>query len=216
MHSQNNEEEIVLKWFSEYEKRRGESGTILSIGENDGIHLSNVRALIKKGWAAMLVEPAPIAFRKLWQLYIDTNFVFCFRVAISDFTGQAILYDSDSHLDGSDTSLLSTLKKEETLRWGDTQKFTEAPVMVQTWKNFIRFKPIKYFDLISIDAEGCDLIILKQMNLTQLNTSMVIVEWNSKDFDEFDKYFKKYLFKLHHKNAENLIYVSERHDRNYE
>lgn len=216
MYSQNNEEEIILKYFSEYEKRRGDKPNVLSIGENDGIHLSNVRALIERGSAAILVEPAPIAFKKLFSLYADSKFVFCYRVAIANFTDSAILYDSDSHLDGTDTSLLSTLLKEETKRWGDTQKFTETAVLVQTWKDFIRLKPMHIFDLISIDAEGYDLIILKQMNLSQLKASMVIVEWNGKDFDEFDNYFKKYLFKLHHKNAENLIYVSERHDRNYE
>ena len=43
--SQNQEEDVILKYF-EYLP----VGTFLSIGENDGQTLSNVRALAEKGW----------------------------------------------------------------------------------------------------------------------------------------------------------------------
>lgn len=215
-YSQNNEQEIILNYFDKFIERHGHPGALLSIGENDGYHLSNVLAMIERGWKGILVEPSPIAFLKLQELHRSRSGIFCYQVAIADGTGPMPFFDSDSHLKDGDTSLLSTLKKTETKRWSGVQTFDEIMVDAQTFKDFMEDKPIQTFDLISIDAEGMDLTILKQIDLVKTKTSMVIVEWNGNDFTEFDDYFKFNFFKLHHKNAENLIYISTRSRYNYE
>lgn len=215
MYSQNNEEEIILAYAEKFEARHG-PGNLLSIGENDGYHLSNALALIERDWKAILAEPAPKAFSKLQYRHRDRQGVFCYNVAIADFDGSAVLFDSDSHLKDGDTSLLSTLKKDETKRWSGTQTFEEVEVRVQSVREFMYQKPFHVLDFISIDAEGYDLTILKQFDLVGTKTSMVIVEWNGNNFPEFDDYFHKHYFKLHHKNAENLIYTSTRSRYNYQ
>lgn len=215
MYTQNDEEKIILAYAEKFERSHG-PGNLLSIGENDGYHLSNALALIERHWKAILVEPAPKAFAKLQYRHKDRENVYCYNVAIADFDGAATLFDSDSHLNDGDTSLLSTLKKEETKRWLGSQTFEQVEVRVQTMREFMYQKPFSILDFISIDAEGYDLDILKQINLISTKTSMVIVEWNGNDFAEFDDHFKRHYFKLHHKNAENLIYISTRSRYNYE
>ena len=55
-YSQNGEQKIILEYFQDKYK-----GKVLDIGANDGITLSNSRALIEKGWDGVLIEPAPSA-----------------------------------------------------------------------------------------------------------------------------------------------------------
>lgn len=205
-YSQNKEDVSIQNYFDDF------VGTLLSIGENDGKTISNSLALIDKGWKAVLVEPSPTAFKKLSDLHRNNSNVLCFNTAIGDFNGDAEFYESGEHLGVGDSALLSTLDVKETERWGNTAQFNKINVPVITFlkfetndtESFIK----KTFDFISIDAEGYDLRILKQIDLIGHNTSMVIIEWNGKDFNEFDNYFKGQGFKLYLKNIENLIYVS--------
>lgn len=189
---------------------------LLSLGENDGVTFSNSRELIELGFRATLVEPAPIPFAKLRNLYVNNDNVNCFNFAIGETTGKSKFYDSDSHLKNGDTSLLSTLIPSEIDRWKGTQKFEEIEVDVVTFQDFMNlYSPYRVYDFISIDIEGADFAALSQMNLISMKTSVVIVEWNSVDFDKFDEYFKHMNFSLVHKNGCNLIYSSNNERRDY-
>jgi FkbM family methyltransferase len=172
-YSQNTEEEVILNYFGD------EKITVLSVGENDGISLSNVRALLLNGSRGTLVEPAPEAFFKLTGLYLDRKDIFCVNVAVSDFIGNAIFYDSGTHLNNGDKSLLSSLNEHEIKKWEPTTKFNKIKVDVVDFKTLLNLSPYKQFDFISIDAEGLDMTILKQINLKELGCRMLCVEWNS-------------------------------------
>jgi len=203
MYSQNSEERIVGDYFN------GVIGTLLDIGANDGKTLSNSLFLIEKGWSAVLVEPSPTTFGKLSQLHKGNYNVFCKQVAISDFNGDADFFESGEHLGNGDTSLLSSLDSEEIKRWRNTTTFEPIKVSVVDWNTFLNNSQIKKFDFISIDAEGVDITILKQMNLKELGCKCLIIEWNSiplnKDYIDAIVIIQGY--KLIHKNAENLIYA---------
>ena len=64
MYSQNNEEQVILNYFSNQNQ-----GIFLDIGANDGITLSNVRALAEKGWKGALIEPSKISYNKAKENY---------------------------------------------------------------------------------------------------------------------------------------------------
>jgi len=200
-YSQNDEEEIVFNYFGHKEI------TCLSLGENDGQTLSNVRQIILNGSQAVLVEPAPIAFKKLHELYNNRIDVVCLNVAVADYCGKAKFHDSGSHISKNDTSLLSSLSKEEIKRWEPSTEFNEIEVDVINFKVLLDLSPYKKFDLISIDCEGQDYCILSQMDLVALETKMLILEFNGKDQEAFDALVIPQGFQLLHKNAENLIYV---------
>lgn len=207
-YSQNGEQKIILDYF------KGDTGNLLSLGENDGITLSNCLALIEKGWSAILVEPSDKAFLSLWNRHGTNNNpkVWCFNVAISNYTGKAKFYESGEHLGVGDTALLSTLNHSELERWvGTNNVFTEKECLVWSFaelqNNVVRMGRNAKYDFISIDVEGQEINILRQMDLNSLGCKMLCVEFNGKHRVQFDNLILPQGYKLVHSNAENLIYV---------
>lgn len=199
MYSQNNEEQIIFSYFKDFK------GNLLSLGENDGETLSNCRALLLNGWTGVLVEPSEKVFPKLRELYRDTS-VQCIQVAIGNKSGKATFYDSDTLLKIGDKALVSTMSIDETRRWGNSVAFDETEVDVITMAELLKMTLLKTFDFISIDCEGYDLDILKQIDLKALQTKLICIEFNGKDQYLYDREVLPLGFKLIHKNAENLIY----------
>jgi FkbM family methyltransferase len=201
MYSQNAEEKHILNFFADKKV-----GVFLSIGENDGITLSNSRALAERGWHGVCIEPDYIAYGKLELLYKDNKNVHTFNCAIGNKTRIDRFWSSGTHLKKGDTGLLSTGKKKEVSR-SHEEEFTEGIANFMRWDDFLKTCPIKQFDFITVDAEGYDLDILKQMDLSALDPSMVIVEWNSipSNKEAFDKIMKGW--HILHVNGENIIYT---------
>lgn len=202
-YSQNGEGAIIAKYFG------GAPGFFLSIGENDGECLSNVRALALAGWGGVCVEPAPVAFRKLDALYGDTLNVVAVNAAITTQDGPIDFYDSGTHLKKGDTSLLSTTRPEELARWKKSgEVFTKTTVRGITFKTLLAECGQGHFDFITIDAEGVDWLIVQQIDLTAVGCRMLCVEANqSPDRQKFVDYAAGYGMRLHWKSYENLIFV---------
>ena len=199
MYSQNNEEEVILNYFQE------KKGHFLDLGANDGITLSNTHQLALNGWSGVCVEPAPTAFNKLKNLYKDNSSIECLEVAVGEKNGIMTLYDSNEHLGKGDTSLLSTLIPSEIDRWKGTQKFNPIEVKVINVEKLMETVKNNNFDFISIDCEGVDYEILKNIDFNKIDCKLVCVETNSKEVDKFINYLTKYNFKIIHQNSENLI-----------
>lgn len=205
MYSQNREEEVILNYFGFLQ------GTLLSVGENDGITFSNVRALIERGWKGVLVEPSPKAYARLQEVYKNHKGVYTYEVAIipktEEYKGmngkKLILNESSSLINPHDVALVSTLKAEEMERFKRVTQYTPVEVTVYYWLTFLNRLKYKTFDFISIDAEGYDLDILLQIDLTE--TKMVCVEWNGHNKEAFTAACAG--FRLIHENGENLIFA---------
>lgn len=197
-YSQNGEDKIILEYF------QGHTGTLIDIGANDGVTLSNSRALIELGWSGIMVEPAESAFTKLDNLYKDSKTVNCINCAINSQPGRAVFHESGQHLGTGDTALLSTLEAGEVTRWGNSAKFTETEVEVITIQQLFDLCPGPY-DFISIDAEGVDYAILSQIDLT--NVSCVCVEHNGVEIEKYIQYCEGFGMRELHRNGENLIMV---------
>jgi len=171
-YSQNKEDLAVEKFFDGY------IGTLLSIGENDGLHLSNALSFIESGWGSTLVEPAPKAFEQLQERHALNEKVFCMNVAVGNESGEIDFYDSGSHLNNGDTSLLSTANEKDYNKWKGTTEFTKIKVPMITFDEMLEASPYKKFDYISLDAEGFDVDILRQMNLRELGCKVLCIEHN--------------------------------------
>jgi FkbM family methyltransferase len=204
MFTQIDEEKFIIEVFDNLIKNFPNkiSNTILDIGANDGITLSNTRALILKypELQCYFVEPNPICNNKLKSVYDKPQYKI-YDFAIGDYEGSSDLYCNGSHITENDNGLLSTIIKEETKRWGNKEKWELVKVDVKKYP----FHDI-HFDFISIDAEGMDEAILKQIDLSK--TYILCIEWNSKheSFLEIDSYCRKFSMELLHKNSTNLIY----------
>lgn len=199
MYSQNNEEQIILEYFKDFK------GHLLDIGANDGMTLSNSRRLIELGWSADLVEPSPITFNKLDELYEKEAYVATHLCAITDTDGEIEFFDSGSHLNQGDTSLVSTASVEDFEKWKDSTTWKKIEVTSYTFKTFLEFTSYDKFDFITIDAEGYDLCILKQIDLKAVDCKLICIEHNGKNTNLYVDYIKSFGFKLIHINNENLI-----------
>jgi FkbM family methyltransferase len=165
-YSQNNEQDIILQYFG------SRKGFFLDIGANDGITLSNTYALQLQEWKGVLIEPSEEAFNRIKVRYGVQKF----NVAIGTEDGHCTFHEMGNHLNAGDVSLLSTIKKTELKRWPGVE-FKERMTEVWTYKTLLKHSPLKFFDFISIDAEGVDYEILEQIDLKY--TDMVCIEHNS-------------------------------------
>lgn len=208
--SQNNETEVVLKYFN------GRKGTVLEIGANDGITLSNSYDLIQRGWSAVLVEPSSI-FEELKSLYEGHPRVVLHNIAIGKNEGMLKFYESKPKLNtGEGRALLSTGVEKELERWPDVEfSVTEVPVI--TFESFKEKhdKGIK-FDYISIDVEGLDLDVLLQIDLNEAGCDCLCIEHNDNAAlaGQFGQYCEKFGMKEIHRNPENVIFARPSADQN--
>lgn len=202
-YSQNSEDLIISGWFGQY------VGTLLEIGANSGECLSNSLHLIEKEWRAVLVEPSPQVYPNLCNLHQYNDKVHCFQLAIGDKNEKVTLFDSGELLGTGDRALVSSVKKEETTRWASlNMPFNEVEVDMVTFDTFMEECPYKTFDMISIDAEGYDLIILRQMNLDALGCKCLVIEHNSVPhvLSQIREYVLPFGFKEIGYNQENIIF----------
>jgi FkbM family methyltransferase len=200
-YSQNQEQEAILKYFGDFK------GTFIDIGANDGQTLSNTRALAELGWCGCLVEPSPVAFQRLKQLYEaeKKGCFYLYNCAIGTHNGKGILHDSGELLKTGDRALVSTLVPDEKKRFDKVVPYEEVEVKVYRWKTFFNRLTIKKFDFISLDAEGLDAEILQQIDLT--DTKLVCVEWNGHEELKTKFNIKMQGFKIIYTSGENLIYA---------
>lgn len=206
MYSQGLEEQKIVEFFKDYK------GRLLDIGANDGKTFSNSLKLIESGWSAVLVEPSAECVDKLKALHLGNDKVIIEPSAIDIESGKKEFYESGHLPDpaltekGENSSLVSTLIPAEKERWNPLKmNWKNVMVNVLSWKDFIKLHG-DTFDFISIDAEGLDLEILQQIDLSKIK--LLCIEWNEKhDVKEaILKYTSQFgMNKIIYQSGENLI-----------
>ena len=201
MYSQNNEEQLIANYFGD------RVGTFLDLGSNDGITLSNTRALAEKGWSGVCVDASPRAFGRLEKLYAGQEHIECHWVAMYTRQTWITLHESGSHITNTDTALLSSVVQEETGRWRPTTEYYDVRVPAITFDMLLKRSKFKTFDFVSIDIEGMDLAVLQQMDLTALGCQMLVVEVNNNDPKPFIDHCHLHAMRLMTRNSENLLFI---------
>lgn len=163
-YTQGEEQRVILDHFG------SQVGTFLDIGANDGRTFSNTYALSLLGWQGACVEPSPRAFAALKATHEGNERIRLINAAITTQDGQVTLHDS------SDT-LVSSLESASKAAWAhhgfDWNEIRVEGITVPTMLSRSGFTA---FDFISIDAEGHDLEILRQMDLHALGCRMLCIE----------------------------------------
>jgi len=192
MYSQNKEEEVILEFFKDQP-----NGRCLDIGAYNPETFSNTCQLIKNGWEAVLVEASPECFKNFEIYYKDNKNVQLVNKAMADFDGPLEFWNSE----GAN----ATAVEEHYDKWKDVQKdYKKIIIDAVSWFTFYKEYPGTY-DFISIDAEGMDFDILKQINLFETKTKLICIEFNYNTTPIID-YLKLYGFtNLLYSNAENII-----------
>ena len=199
-YSQNNEQEIILDYL------RGKVGTFLDLGANDGVTLSNTRALAEIGWSGVLIEASPQAFKRLQENYTDPLKHHLYNFAIGSFNGIVEFNESGSLLGNDDVALVSTLNESEMNRFKKVVHYEKVEAKCLTWEAFIHGCPVKHFQFISMDIEGSELEVIPFMDFSA--TELFCVETNSSVDKEKEilKYTSKYGLKnVIYRSGENII-----------
>lgn len=207
MYTQGQEEKHILDFF----KNRNTPGVLVDIGANDGKTYSNSLRLIELGWRAILIEPSYDCVQMLKELHEDNFNVGILRLAISNTPGTVKFHESGPLVvpelaDTVNTSLVSTLVESEKDRWKSLQMdWKETEVNAVKWDT-ITAHAGDTFNFISIDAEGMDIEILKQIDLSKIE--LLCIEWNSKPEvkAEILEYTSKFgMNNIIYENGENIL-----------
>jgi hypothetical protein len=204
-YSQNQEDLFVLNYF------KGYTGNLLSVGENNGTDLSNAKLLIQNNWNATLLEPGNI-FHELQNLHLINERIQCLNIGIGDKDEAVLFWESGAHVPyGTDRGLVSSANYSETERWRKMGvQFDETQINLVTFKSFMNLLSMhRTFDFISIDAEGFDWKILKQIDLDEVKCKCLCIEWNGDIalWHNFNDYCSSFGMKLAIQNCENLIFI---------
>lgn len=207
-YSQNKEDLKVLRYFN------GRKGNLLSVGENDGKTFSNAKLLIESDWNAWLLEPASV-FQELHILHENNDKVKTFNFGLGTKEETVKFYESKNHVPGgTDKALVSSTNYEETKRWRKAGvEFIETEIRLIPFNKFWEEQGKPEFNFITIDCEGNDWNVLKQIDLKAVNCECLCIEWNG-DVHlamKFANYCRGFGLKEIHSNAENKIYAKPLH-----
>ncbi len=164
---------------------------VIDVGANDGIAVSNSLPFVKRGWRAVLIEPAPAVFKKLAANHGQLKNVTCLQVACCECPGEAELYIGSDGEDGF-LSTLSTATNE----WMDKARTSQSvKVKTDTLTNILASQnaPARP-GILLVDCEGMDYEALLGLDFSRFRPTIVVTEeyeW------EPAKHAAKYSFLIH-------------------
>ena len=192
MFSQNNEEEVILNYFGDFQ------GRFLDLGAYDGKTFSNTHQLALNGWSGVCVEPCARSFASLCNLYRDNEKIELVNICIIPDVEEARrlieFYDSQG-------DAISTYDKSLTEKWKDT-KWRKTWVMPVYFSQIERVFGADY-DMINIDVEGATMDIALGMSFE--NTRLLCIEHDS-DFARCEQIRRIWDYEELSRNGENIIY----------
>ena len=168
---------------------RSESDAFVCIiGAMDGVSFDETRGYISAyNWSGIFVEPIPAQFERLKLLYNNTKSI-CENAAISDYNGSINMLTIDQKAidDGQIHSCFGGMSaiyppKNGLASAGDAEvvkkygKLVEVPCI--TPETLFTKHNISKIDIISIDTEGHDLIVLKNIDIKKYNPKVIRIEY---------------------------------------
>ena len=189
MYSQNNEEEVILKYLG------NSTGIFLDIGAFDGITFSNTYELVKRGWHGVMVEASPRTFVKLQDNVKEfkNNLTLVNACIVTDEQKLVNFYDN---IEATATHNLPNVEK-----WKHQTPFEMIAVMTCHHKTLLE-KVGHMYDFVNINVEGSstDLFMCLYDELPDVKIWCVEHDGNDKAIIEKAKGCKVLL-----RNGENLI-----------
>jgi FkbM family methyltransferase len=202
--------------FTGFKSQHGEDNFILShhlvtdefvvidVGANDGQSWSNSYIFGQLGARLILVEPNPKYAEQCRVLFRHNNNVFIEEFAISDRFGSSVFYlhDDDS---GDPLSMRSSLSRANV----PSSKVTEISVNTVPLSSIIKKYNIgnRYF-LLSVDAEGHDLEVIKNASLDKNRPKYICIE-DDINQNEIEKFLFDNQYQKLTKLMSNGIYVDK-------
>jgi FkbM family methyltransferase len=175
------------------------SAFVVIIGAMDGVSFDETRGYISKyNWDGLFVEPIPEQFNRLKTVYKNKPNSICENVAISDYNGEIQMLKIKQEVIDSGlvhpcfggmsavyppkNGLASEGDRETVEKYGEkvTVKCITPDALFDKHK-------IAEFDIISIDTEGHDYTILKNIDLAKYRPKVVRIEYINLDSEQQNK-----------------------------
>lgn len=148
----------------------------VKVGANDGISGDPCSDLLVKntGWRGVLIEPVPYCWERLRENYSDESRFVIERVAVGEKSGRAPFYYVAQEAKQIRPNLpewyvkIGSFNKDHLIRHiqGIEPYLIVANVEVCTLQEIMDRNGIQTLHLLHVDAEGSDLVVLKQLNFS--------------------------------------------------
>jgi len=173
------------KYF--FEKLVGNNPNIffLEIGAMDGLTYDELFIHIKKyKWAGIMVEPIKSMFNKLKDNYKNNTNIIFENSAIAEKSGTSSMFKIPENLiksgeaiwyaDGISSFFLDSIKRS----WPqiDPNILVKEEVNCLSFEDLVSKYSVERIDILQIDAEGCEYIIFKQINLNIYRPKYINIE----------------------------------------
>lgn len=144
------------------------STIILDIGANTGIY-SLIASTISPQATVYAFEPVSRVFKRLdYNNRLNSFSINCIEKAVSDYTGEAVIFDTDAEH-------IYSVTVNRNLNHPDLP-VKEVPIETITLDDFVELHNIKNIDLIKIDVEKHEPLVLSgfKKNLSIMRPSIII------------------------------------------
>ena len=201
-------EDIALREL--FGRRR--TGFYVDVGCYHPRKFSNTYALHRRGWHGINVDMEEDKIR-LFRLARprDANVV----AAVSDVARTVRMYRSRSH--GLQTTIDETLARRELGHGAPRQGCEVVEIATRTLEEIVATSPFagERLDLVSIDAEGHDLQVLRSLDIDARRPEVIVVEDHARDIEtilagELYDLLASRGYRLHAWTAPSLVFQRQR------
>jgi FkbM family methyltransferase len=150
----------------------------IQVGANDGIANDPIRWYVfKHGWHGILIEPQPVIFKQLQENYKGTEGLIFENCAISPQQKNVELYYLDeSDVDWPFVNRIATLDPNKGWLAKAKERAKKVNVKSRTLNQVIEAHSMNSFDVLVIDTEGFDFEVLKTIDLTRHQPTVIVYE----------------------------------------
>jgi FkbM family methyltransferase len=154
----------------------------IQVGANDGYSTDPIQPFIKSGfWAGLMIEPNPIAFKKLEDVYASAGQLKLLNCAVGRAEGNADFFACrDPHTNLSSFDKATILKHKD---WAVSKGLPDPEdcierisVSVRTLESLCTENKMKQLDVLVIDAEGSDCDVISSLNIKERKPRVIYFE----------------------------------------
>ncbi len=216
-YSQFGEQHLILAFFAALS--RHVTRFCVDAGAFDGTTGSNTRALFESGWAGIAIEPNPRSFARLQALYQERRDIVCVPVALSDQPRRnvpmlfSIGPDGVPEGDCWQYGQVSTLNDHfaDSYRKSHGYRYETAQVDVVTLTSVLDQHGVPArFGFLSVDCEGEDIRILRELDLERYRPALICVECDDEHRGMVDEVLAPRAYRAVGNTVSNTLYADER------
>jgi FkbM family methyltransferase len=176
---------------------------VVDVGAYDGFYGSNSFPFVARGWAAILIEPHPVAFAQLQKRFARAKNVTCLNMACAERAGERPLYIGT---DG-ESPTTSTLCDNPAVISRQTLGNKPIMVPVDTLANILNARQVpRDFGVLTVDTEAMDYEVLVGLDCSVWRPRVIITEDYAPKEAAKAQYLKSHGYQLRAGVASNTVW----------